>query len=128
MTNPGSPAESHTASRTHALPVGSNGIEKCLLPNAGRSVAEMQGQWARPLDYLLAKQPHVFEEMRSRVIAVLLEIAAAHEGKRVLVVTHGGPIAAAWLACGGDPADRPSVANCHVQRIRVEGGRMTRLD
>src|SRR5438445_804224 len=41
LTNPGSPAESHTASRTHALPVASNGIEKCLLPNAGRSVAEM---------------------------------------------------------------------------------------
>jgi len=95
---------------------------------AGRSVAEMQGEWARPLDYLLAEQPGIFEEMRTRVIDVLLEIAAAHEGERVLVVTHGGPIAAAWLACGGEPADRPTVGNCHVQRVRVEAGKMTRLD
>ncbi len=95
---------------------------------AGRSVAEMHGDWARPLDYLLAEQPAVFEEMRSRVVDALLEIAAAHEGKRVLVVTHGGPIAAAWLACGGEVADRPSVGNCHVQRIRVEGRTMARID
>jgi len=95
---------------------------------AGRSVVEMEGKWARPLDYLLAEQPDIFEEMRSRVIAVLLEIAAAHDGKRILIVTHGGPIAAAWLNCGGEPRDRPTVGNCHVQRVRVEAGKMTRLD
>ena len=95
---------------------------------AGRSVSEMQGDWDRPLDYLLAKQPAVFEEMRSRVIGALLEIAAAYNGKCILVVTHGGPIAAAWLAGGGEPADRPTVRNCHVQRIRVEAGKITRLD
>src|SRR5438128_1288681 len=41
LTNPGLPAESQTANRTHDFPVASNGIEKCLLPKAGRSVAEM---------------------------------------------------------------------------------------
>ena len=91
-------------------------------------MAELQGDWARPLDYLLAEQPTVFEEMRSRVVDALLEIAAANEDKRVLVVTHGGPIAVAWLACGGEVADRPSVGNCHVQRIRVEGRTMARID
>jgi broad specificity phosphatase PhoE len=79
---------------------------------AGRSVAVMPGDWARPLDYLLAEQPTLFEEMRSRVLDALL----------------GGPIAAAWLACGGEVADRPSVGNCHVQRIRVEGRTMARID
>ena len=88
----------------------------------------MHGDWARPLDYLLAEQPAVFEEMRSRVVDALLAIAAAHEGKKVLVITHGGPIAAAWFACGGEAADRPSVGNCHVQRIRVEGRTMARID
>ena len=34
----------------------------------------------------------------------------------MLVVTHGGPIAAAWSPAGGEPADRPTVGNCHVQR------------
>jgi probable phosphoglycerate mutase len=95
---------------------------------AGKSVTEMHGDWARPLDYLLAKQPEIFEEMRTRVIDALFEIAAARDGERVLVVTHGGPIAAAWFACGGEPTDRPSVPNCHVHRIRVEGRTMTRLD
>ena len=31
-------------------------------------------------------------------------------------------------ACGGEAADRPSVGNCHVQRIRVEGRTMARID
>src|SRR6185295_1826139 len=35
------PALSHTANRTHALPVASNGIAKCFVPNGPRSVAEM---------------------------------------------------------------------------------------
>jgi len=95
---------------------------------AGRSVAELPGEWARPLDYLLAREPGVFEEMRSRVLAALREIASAHEDERVLVVTHGGPIAAAWLASGGSPEDRPSVGNCHVLRIRIIDGTIARLD
>ena len=41
LTKPGLPAESHTANPAHDFPVASNGIEKCLLPKAGRSVAEM---------------------------------------------------------------------------------------
>ena len=95
---------------------------------AGRSVAELQGTWNRPLDYLLAEQPEIFEEMRSRVMDALIEIAAAHEARRVLVVTHGGPIAAAWLASGGAIAKRPTVGNCHVQQIRVRGRTIARID
>jgi broad specificity phosphatase PhoE len=95
---------------------------------AGRSVAELEGTWNRPLDYLLTKQPELFDEMRTRVLDVLLEIAVAHEGGRVLIVTHGGPIAAAWLATGGAPEERPSVGNCHVQQIRVEGRSIARID
>ena len=69
-----------------------------------------------------------FEAMRERVEAVLREIAAAHAGERVLVVTHGGPVVAAWLAAGGAFAERPHVANCHVLPIRVEAGRIARID
>src|SRR5262245_40678749 len=35
-----SPAESHTANRTHDLPLASNGIVKRFVPNGPRSVAE----------------------------------------------------------------------------------------
>src|SRR5262245_31252133 len=41
LTKPGLPAESHTANRTHDFPAASNGMEKRLLPNGGRSVAGM---------------------------------------------------------------------------------------
>src|SRR5437899_2159559 len=40
-TNAPLPAVSHTANRTHDLPVASNGIAKRLVPNAPRSVAEI---------------------------------------------------------------------------------------
>jgi broad specificity phosphatase PhoE len=59
---------------------------------------------------------------------VLLEIAAADDGERVLVVTHGGPLGAVWLAYGGAYEQRPRAGNCHVRPIRVEAERMTRID
>jgi broad specificity phosphatase PhoE len=68
------------------------------------------------------------EAMGARVIEALLEIAGSHDGGRVLVVTHGGPMRAAWLACGGSLENRPVVSNCHVQPIRVEGREMARID
>ena len=40
-TNPPLPAESHTGNRTHDLPLASNGMAKCFVPNGPRSVAEM---------------------------------------------------------------------------------------
>lgn len=95
---------------------------------AGRSVAELPGDRVRPIDYLLAHRPEIFEEMGSRVVGALREIAAAHEGGRVLVVTHGGPIAAAWFACGGSSDERPTVGNCHVLPIRIENGVIARID
>jgi len=95
---------------------------------AGQSVAELPGEWQRPLDYLLAHRPDIFEQMRSHVLVALREIAAAHEGGRVLVVTHGGPIAAAWFASGGSRDERPTVGNCHVLPIRIEDGAIARID
>jgi broad specificity phosphatase PhoE len=68
------------------------------------------------------------EMMGERVVAALLEIAAAHRGSRVLVVTHGGPIGAAWVACGGAFEERPHAANGQVRKIRVEGKRIAGID
>jgi len=68
------------------------------------------------------------EAMGERVVAALLEIAAAHPGGRVLVVTHGGPIGAAWVAAGRAFEERPRPANGQVQKIRVEGNRVAGID
>jgi broad specificity phosphatase PhoE len=68
------------------------------------------------------------EAMGERVVAALLEIAAAHPGGRVLVVTHGGPLGAVWVASGGAFEERPHAANGHVRKIRVEGNRIAGID
>ncbi len=45
-------------------------------------------------------------EMRARVMRALGEIAAAHPGEIVVVVTHGGPIKSAVLDVLGAPLER----------------------
>ena len=50
------------------------------------------------------------EELTVRVVAAVERIAAAHDGKTVLVVTHGGAIRALRRYAHGDPGD--SIANC----------------
>ena len=74
------------------------------------------------------EQGEEYSAMTRRVVAALLEIAAAHEGGRVLVVTHGGPVVAGWLAAGGSFEERPVVSNCLVLPSRVEGGRIAGID
>jgi broad specificity phosphatase PhoE len=74
------------------------------------------------------EEGEAYSAMGRRVVAALLEIGAAHEGGRVLVVTHGGPVVAAWLAGGGAFGERPVVSNCHVLPMRVEAGRIAGID
>jgi probable phosphoglycerate mutase len=74
------------------------------------------------------EQGEEYEAMRERVVAALFEIAASHDGGRVLVVTHGGPIVSAQLAGGSRLEDGFSVRNCHVLPMRVEGRRIARID
>jgi broad specificity phosphatase PhoE len=74
-----------------------------------------------------------YEEMSRRVVAALLELAAAHEGERFLAVTHGGPIRAA-LAFADETtyaeARRrgPTIGNVFVARFAAEAGALRRLD
>ena len=69
-----------------------------------------------------------YEAMGARVIEALHAIAGAHPGGRVLVVTHGGPMCAVWLAGGGELADWPRTSNCDVDEIAVEDGEIRRID
>jgi probable phosphoglycerate mutase len=74
------------------------------------------------------EQGEEYSAMAERVVASLVEIAAAHDGGRVLVVTHGGPVVATWLAAGGAFEARPVVSNCHVLPMRVEDGTIAGID
>jgi broad specificity phosphatase PhoE len=69
--------------------------------------------------------------MGDRVIEALLELAAAHVGGRILVVTHGGPIRAAFAFAeetSHAEARRSgtSIGNVFVAEFGVEGTRLFR--
>lgn len=66
------------------------------------------------------------EQLETRVLSALREIAGRHEGETVLVVSHGGPLRAVQRAIGS--ADDAPIVNCHVLRVAVEGGRFRPLD
>ncbi len=69
-----------------------------------------------------------FEELGRRVSEAVGEIAEAHRGGAVLLVTHGGAMRELWLASGGTLEERPFVSNCHVHRLAVENGAIRRID
>jgi broad specificity phosphatase PhoE len=65
-----------------------------------------------------------YEEMGERALVALEELAARHDGQRILAVTHGGPIRAALARAEGishSEARRlgPMLGNCFVARFAV---------
>lgn len=66
------------------------------------------------------------EELASRALATLHEIAARHPDARVLVVTHGGPFRAVLRHCEVE-WQRP-IANCEVARVEIENGDLRSVD
>jgi broad specificity phosphatase PhoE len=96
--------------------------------------ARFPEQLARWLDYDQGwEDGESYEEMGRRVVAALLELAAAHEDERILAVTHGGPIRAAFaFADGTSHADArrlgPTIGNVFLAEFAVEGEALRRLD
>jgi probable phosphoglycerate mutase len=69
-----------------------------------------------------------YDAMSTRVLQALDEIAAAHESGRVLVITHGGPMRAVWLAGGGELSSWRRTSNCDLDEIAVEDGQIRWID
>ncbi len=74
-----------------------------------------------------------YEQMGVRVVAALLELAAAHVGEGILAVTHGGPIRAAFAFANGTTHTEerrrgPAIDNAFVVRFVVEDGTFRQLD
>jgi probable phosphoglycerate mutase len=71
-----------------------------------------------------------YEEMRARVVAAVIELAAAHPGETLLVVTHGGSIRACRATAAGLTYGESRVSgigsteNCAVVELRVADGRL----
>ncbi len=90
-------------------------------------------QFARWLDYGQGwEDGETYEEMGRRAVDALLRLAAAHDGERVLVVTHGGPIRAAFAFADGTThaeARRlgPRIGNTFVAELAVADGALRRV-
>jgi broad specificity phosphatase PhoE len=91
-------------------------------------------QFARWLDYGQGwEDGESYDEMSRRVVAALVQVAAAHDGTRILAVTHGGPIRAVIaFANGSSYADArrlgPPIGNVFLAEFAVESGALRRLD
>jgi broad specificity phosphatase PhoE len=91
-------------------------------------------QYARWLDYDQGwEDGETYEQMADRVVAALLELAAKHDGERILAVTHGGPMrAASAFAARVTYAESrrrsPVVGNTAVLEFAVEAGALRLLD
>jgi broad specificity phosphatase PhoE len=73
-----------------------------------------------------------YEEMTQRVLGAVLEIARGHEGGRVLVVSHGGPIRALHAAALGLDVHmyrrmRPVEPNARLSAVCYADGALTEL-
>jgi len=76
-----------------------------------------------------------YEQMADRVVAAVTEIAAAHPGEHVLVVTHGGCVRAVHahalgLAFHAHRSTAPVEPNARLSAVAVENGamRLSHLD
>jgi broad specificity phosphatase PhoE len=66
------------------------------------------------------------DEVRERVLAAVQEIAAAHPGEQVLVVSHGGALNALWHHALGVHVER--WANCAVYKLAVRDDGFVEID
>jgi probable phosphoglycerate mutase len=64
------------------------------------------------------------EAFDTRAVEVLHRIASAHEGNRVLVVTHGGVVRALQRHLSGEPP-LSVLANCGTYAVRYDGSTFT---
>jgi broad specificity phosphatase PhoE len=89
-------------------------------------------QFARWLEYREGwEDGESYDQMGRRVVAALLELAGAHVGERILAVTHGGPIRAAFASAGRTThaeARRlgPTIGNAFLVSFTVDGGTLRR--
>ena len=90
-------------------------------------------QFGRWLDYGQGwEDGETYDEMGRRVVGALLEIAATHEGERVLAVTHGGPIRAALAFAAGTSHSEarrtgPTIGNGFIVELAVGDGAFRQL-
>jgi broad specificity phosphatase PhoE len=91
-------------------------------------------QYARWQDYGQGwADGETYEAMAERVVRAVLELAASHDGERILAVSHGGPMRAVSafvdrVTYSEARRRSPVVGNTAVLEFAVEGGALRLLD
>lgn len=82
-------------------------------------------EWVRfDADYALPEGEST-RHFHARALAALRELAEAHAGRRVAVVTHGGVLDMVWRTVHGLPLSGPrecAIPNTGINRLRWRGG------
>ena len=85
--------------------------------------------WARWLehrgDYALPGGGESLRQFHARVMGTVRELGAAHGGKRVALVTHGGVLDMLWRSAHGLPVEglrRCEIPNTGLNRLRWKDG------
>lgn len=99
----------------------------------GHTFAEVETIFPEEFQKYRGRDPHFSIEggesavqFRDRIVAALSEIALRHEGRRSVVVTHGGVVGSMYRVAMEQPLDAPRVyttRNASVNRFRFEGQR-----
>ena len=66
-------------------------------------------------------------QFHARVMTTLQDLAAAHAGRRLALVTHGGVLDMLWRSARGEPIDglrRCEIPNTGINRLHWAGGRL----
>ena len=86
---------------------------------------ELWAQWQRhDADYCLPEGESV-RRFHTRVVDAVRELVRQHEGRRVLIVTHGGVLDMLWRTVHGHPLHGPrdcAIPNTGINRLRWRAG------
>ena len=118
------------ASATAAAVAATHGLEVTHDPRLReRSFGSWEGLTREDLDALPPGSHHDGEtddEVRARMLAAVSDIAAAHPGEQVLVVSHGAALNTLWHHALGVRIER--WANCAVYKLAVQDDGFVKID
>jgi broad specificity phosphatase PhoE len=118
------------ASATAAAVAATHGLEVKVDPRLReRSFGSWEGLTREDLDELPHGSHHDGEtddEVRERMLAAVRDIAAAHPGQQVLVVSHGGALNTLWHHALGVRIER--WANCEVYKLALRDDGFVEID
>lgn len=101
-------------------------LEGLDVPAIKRQHPELWAQWLRhDADDALPGGGESTRQFHARVLAAVRELAQSHEGRTLVLVTHGGVLDMLWRTVQGLPLHGPrecAIPNTGINRLRWRGG------